>query len=52
MIGEINDDIIGYGGKYDRCIFVVYDLGFIRDVALFSEDIEKNPGAHVLIVKK
>lgn len=52
MIGEINDDIIGYAGKYDRCVFVVYDLGFIRDVARFSEDIEKNPGAHVLIVKK
>lgn len=52
MIDEINADIIGYAGKYDRCVFVVYDLGFIRDVARFSEDIEKNPGAHVLIVKK
>ncbi len=52
MIDEINADIIGYGGKYDRCIFVIYDLGFIRDIARFSEDIEKNPGAHVLIVKK
>jgi REase_DpnII-MboI len=52
MIGEINDDIIGYCGKYDRCVFVVYDLGFIRDVARFSEDIEKNPNVHVLIVKK
>lgn len=52
MIGEINDDIIGYAGKYDRCAFVVYDLGFIRDVARFSEDIEANPNVHVLIVKK
>ena len=52
MIDEINADIIGYAGKYDRCVFVVYDLGFIRDVALFSEDIEKNPNVHVLIVKK
>jgi len=52
MIGEINDDIIGYGGRYDRCVFVVYDLGFIRDVARFSGDIEKNPGISVLIVKK
>jgi hypothetical protein len=52
MIREINDDIIGYAGRYDRCVFVLYDLGFIRDVAGFSGDIEKNSGAHVLIVKK
>jgi hypothetical protein len=52
MIDEINADIVGYAGRYDRCIFVVYDLGFIRDEARFSEDIEKNPNVHVLIVKK
>ena len=52
MIDEINADILGYGGRYDRCIFVVYDLGFIRDVAQFSGDIEKNPNVHVLIIKK
>jgi hypothetical protein len=52
MIDEINADIIGYAGRYDRCIFVIYDLGFIRDVARFSEDIEANPNVHVLIVKK
>ena len=52
MIDEINADIVGYAGKYDRCVFVIYDLGFIRDVARFSEDIEANPNVHVLIVKK
>jgi REase_DpnII-MboI len=52
MIDEINADIIGYAGKYDRSVFVIYDLGFIRDVAKFSEDIEKNPNVHVLIIKK
>jgi REase_DpnII-MboI len=52
MIDEINADIKGYGGRYERIIFVVYDLGFIRDVARFSGDIEKSPGVHVLIVKK
>ena len=52
MIDEINADIIGYAGRYDRCIFVVYDLGFIRDVAKFSADIEENPNVHVLIIKK
>ena len=45
-------DIIGYAGRYDRCMFVIYDLGFIRDVAQFSRDIEENPNVHVLIIKK
>jgi REase_DpnII-MboI len=52
MIDEINADIVGYGGRYDRCLFVIYDLGFIRDVAKFSADIEANPNVHVLIIKK
>ena len=52
MIEEINSDIVGYGGRYDRCLFVIYDLGFIRDTAQFSRDIEGNPSVHVLIVKK
>lgn len=52
MIGEINDDIIGYSGRYDRCVFVIYDLGFIRDEAQFRADIEKNPNVRVLIIKK
>jgi hypothetical protein len=52
MIDEINSDIIGYSGRYDRSLFVIYDLGFIRDVAKFSRDIEENPNVHVLIIKK
>jgi hypothetical protein len=51
-IDEINADIVGYAGRYDRTIFVIYDLGFIRDVPQFSRDIEKNPNVHVVIVKK
>lgn len=52
MIEEINSDIIGYAGRYDRSLFVIYDLGFIRDTAQFSHDIEENPNVHVLIIKK
>lgn len=52
MIDEINGDIIGYSGRYDRSLFVIYDLGYIRDTTQFSADIEKNPNVHVLIVKK
>jgi hypothetical protein len=52
IIDEINADILGYGVGYDRCLFVIYDLGFIRDVAKFSGDIEANPNVHVLIIKR
>lgn len=52
MIDEINSDIVGYAGKYERIIFVIYDLGFIRDTAQFCADIENNPNVNVLIVKK
>lgn len=52
MIDEINADIIGYGGRYAKMLFVVYDLGFIRDVDGFRSDIENTPGVSVLVVKK
>ena len=54
MIDEINADIVGYGGRYERILFVIYDLGFIRDPAQFSADIEANSQVHVRvqIIKK
>lgn len=52
IIDEINADITAYSTKYERLLFVVYDLGVIRDEAEFRRDIE-NAGANikVLIVK-
>lgn len=52
LIDEINADIAGYAPRYERMLFIVYDLGFIRDVPRFSEDIEKNPNVKVLVIKK
>jgi len=40
MIAEINDDIQAYSTKYKNLIFVVYDLGFIRDESKFKQDIQ------------
>ena len=52
IIDEINADITAYNTKYERLLFVVYDLGVIRDEAEFRRDIE-NAGTNikVLIVK-
>ena len=52
MIDEINADITGYANRYEQVLFVIYDLGFIRDVPRFSADIEKNPNVKVLVIKK
>ena len=51
MISEINDDILAYKTKYENIIFVVYDLGVIRDQDQFREDIESQDHIIVLIIK-
>lgn len=52
IIDEINADIPAYTTKYCNVTFLVYDLGIIRDIDSFREDIEKNnPRIKVLIVK-
>lgn len=52
VIDEINADIIAYSTKYERLLFIVYDLGIIRDESEFRRDIE-NAGINikVLIIK-
>jgi hypothetical protein len=51
IIPEINDDILAYKQKYRNMLFVVYDLGFIRDVEKFGNHFEENEGVVVRIVK-
>lgn len=52
IVDEINADIPAYATKYNNVTFLVYDLGIIRDIDLFGEDIEKNnPRIKVLVIK-
>jgi hypothetical protein len=51
IVDQINADIRSYGTKYERQIYVVYDLGSIRDEAEFKKDIESAPGVSVVIIK-
>lgn len=52
VIDQINADIVAYGTKYDHIFFVIYDLGGIREEAVFKSDIEKaRDGTKVIIVK-
>lgn len=52
IIDEVNADILAYQTRYKSLIFVVYDLGFIRDVAQFKIDIEKNSDVYAIVIKK
>ncbi len=51
IIAEINDDILAYRTKYGNLLFVVYDLGFIRDVDLFAAHFEESQGVMVRVIK-
>jgi len=42
IIEEINADITAYSKQYNRILFVIYDLGFIRDEVEFRRDIENS----------
>lgn len=51
LIPEINDDILAYQTKYGNLLFVVYDLGFIRDVERFASSFEGSENVLVRVVK-
>lgn len=52
IIEEINADITAYSKGYDRQMFLVYDLGVIRDEIEFKRDIENSKNdIKVLVVK-
>ena len=48
---EINDDILAYKKKYKNLIFVVYDLGFIRDIDRFCGSFEEHENVTVRVIK-
>lgn len=50
VIEEINADITAYSKEYENLLFVVYDIGVIRDELEFCRDIENND-VKIVIVK-
>ena len=51
VIEEINADITAYKKEYKNILFIIYDVGIIRDELELKRDIEKTEGVHVIIVK-
>jgi hypothetical protein len=50
-IEEINSDILAYKTRYSKGMFLVYDLGIIRDVSEFVGSIEQQMNISVCLVK-
>ena len=42
LIPEMNDDILAYQTKYGNLLFIVYDLGQIRDIERFSSSFQSD----------
>lgn len=51
LVDEVNADIRAYGTQYERQLYIVYDLGAIRDEQEFKRGLEDAPGVSVLIIK-
>ena len=51
IIAEINDDILAYQTKYGNILFIVYDVGQIRDTDLFTSAFEAHENVMVRVVK-
>ncbi len=51
IVDEINADIQAYSKKYPFLLFVIYDLGTIRDEVEFKQNLEVADDIFVTIVK-
>jgi hypothetical protein len=51
IVDGINADIRAYTTVYERQLYVIYDLGTVRDEAEFKRDLEDAPGVSVLVIK-
>ncbi len=48
---EINDDILAYQTKFPNLLFIVYDLGFIRDIDRFCGSFEQHENVTIRVIK-
>jgi hypothetical protein len=51
IISEMNDDILAYDTKYKNTLFVVYDVGQIRDVEQFKSSFKAYDNIMIVVIK-
>jgi REase_DpnII-MboI len=52
VVDEINADVAAYSMRYRSLLFIVYDLGYIRDEIEFRHDLEVAGNVAVVVVKQ
>ncbi|MCD8263389.1 MAG: hypothetical protein LUD02_03875 [Tannerellaceae bacterium] len=51
LISQINDDILAYKTQFTNILFIIYDLGKIRDIDQFKQSFENSENVIVHIIK-
>ena len=51
IVDEINADIAAYSKQYRSLLFIVYDIGHIRDEHELRDDLERSENVSVIVVK-
>lgn len=51
LVDEINADINAYSKKYTQLLFLIYDLGTIRDEDEFKNDLDNKDNVQILVIK-
>jgi hypothetical protein len=51
IVQEMNDDLLAYKTRFGNILFVVYDMGCIRDVDRFAAEFETHENVVVRVVK-
>jgi hypothetical protein len=51
LIAQLNDDILAYKTVFRNILFIIYDLGQIRDEDSFKSSFETNPDIIIQIIK-
>lgn len=51
IIDEINADIQSYSKNYESILFIIYDLGSIRDEDEFKNDLDNSDNINLVIIK-
>lgn len=51
LIAQLNDDILAYKTKFGNLLFIIYDLGQIRDIENFKYSFESNNNVIIQIIK-
>ena len=52
VIEQMRADVLAYQVGYKQVLFVVYDLGFVNDVAEFVSGFSVTPGVRVVVIKQ